>query len=226
MTVKELFKQVEKKKLIEILKEHFGFVYKPQDMDQTKAEQLIRNFYITAIHEMVNLTADIDNEHILCVIPYMNEWDEEHIEIYQVEVYKREYIEKYQKERKKFPDFYRITFEDWKKILGMQVAGESLKKCGEYIVAAAILEEMTFFGCFYRQTREEQKRQLQELQNRMRELNEERSKTYSIKDVFIEVGAEPTEIDLLEEEKRQELLEIRKKENINRRKDFLYNLSA
>ena len=33
MTVKELFKQVEKKKLIEILKEHFGFVYKPQDMD-------------------------------------------------------------------------------------------------------------------------------------------------------------------------------------------------
>ena len=83
MTVKELFKQVEKKKLIGILKEHFGFVYKPQDMDQTKAEQLIRNFYITAIHEMVNLTADIDNEHILCVIPYMNEWDEEHIEIYQ-----------------------------------------------------------------------------------------------------------------------------------------------
>ena len=109
---------------------------------------------------------------------------------------------------------YSFEFDDWKDILGYEVADESINKYGADAVANAILNEMTFFGFDYDKSNEEKEKEINILNERVNDVKENKDnlkKYKTLNDLYEEFGWErPTQ-----EEIENNRLKWRKEADIN-----------
>ena len=224
MNVKELFNKVTDEEIFDALVNHHYILDRVEIKDKEKSRIALQNFYRIARQEIINLDIEACNDGIICVRKCIDESDETK-ELYILDMYETKDLKVYYENGEELPVPYGIEFGDWKEIAGLQVANISIEKYGKEIVAATILQEMTFFGCYYEKTRNEQTSRMEELDESMKEIEEGKTKTYSAEEFFTELFEkygfeyhEPTEEERkLEYERTKRIID----ENMQRKRNML-----
>ena len=138
------------------------------------------------------------------------DFDDENRELLSPEEHEKKYIQN-----------YAFEFEPWSIVLGYEVADASIEEYGKNEVAAAILNEMTFFGFEEEEAFKHAKKEIDILNERVQEIKDHPERTIPAEEMFSKLRKEfgweePTKEE--EEETHRRIIEdlkINQQERIN-----------
>lgn len=192
--------KTEKEKEV-IRKKMAGYIYeKFQKILQIIPEPMDECIVYCVYHKSLSCEED---SYLNASIIYKKDLIEKDIHIINFDDEERENELGQEEYEKKYIQSYAFEFEPWNQILGYEVANSSIEEYGINEVAAAILNEMTFFGYEEANALKHAQNEINILNERIQEIEEHPERTVPAEQVFQELREEFGWEEPSEEEKEE-----------------------